>query len=92
MALAFLLSLRSTLSISSISSLIFLAWSSARSLFSRSAADSFGGGRRAAAIGSEGERLLLVELMGNECGRGIRGALVGGRNDWNVGDAVEVSK
>ena len=63
MALAFLLSLRSALSISSISSLTFFAWSSAWSLFSRSVADSFWGGRRAAVIGSESERLLFVEFM-----------------------------
>ena len=64
MALFFLFSLRSALSISSMSSLVFFACSSARSRFSRSAADSFGGGRRAALIGSESERLLFEELMG----------------------------
>ena len=64
MAFFFLLSLRSALSISSMSSLTFFACSSARNRFSRSAADSFGGGRRAAVRGSEGERLLnTVALM-----------------------------
>ena len=62
-AFFFLLSLRSVLSISSMSSLIFFASSSAWSRFSRSAADSFGGGRRAALMGSESERLLFAELM-----------------------------
>lgn len=63
MAFFFLFSLRSALSISSMSSLIFFACSSARRRFSRSTADSFGGGRRAALKGSESERFLFVELM-----------------------------
>jgi len=91
MAFFFLLSFRSALSISSMSSLTCFACSSARSRLSRSATDSFGGGRRAALIGSESERLLFVEFMRNERGRGIRGALVGGRKDRNAGEVKEVS-
>lgn len=59
----FLPSLRSALSISSMSSLIFLASSSAWSRFSRSVADSFGGGRRVMLMGSESERFLFVEII-----------------------------
>ena len=74
------------------SSLIFFASSSARSRFSRSRADSFGGGRRAAAMGSESERFLTVELMWemNVAVR-TRGALGGGRRDRNAEEVKEVS-
>jgi hypothetical protein len=79
------LSLRSALSISSMSSLIFFACSSAWSRFSRSAADSFGGGRRAALIGSESERLLFVELIWEmNVAEGLE-SIGRGRKDRNAG-------
>ena len=63
MGFFFLASSHSASSILSISSLIFFACSSARRRFSLSLTDSFGGGRRAAVMGSEIEQLPFVEFI-----------------------------
>ena len=87
----FLLSLRSASSISSMSSLTFFACSSSRSRFSRAAVDSFGGGRRAAVRGSEGERLLRAALIWEMNVAETELVLGGGRRGGDVGEGYYVN-
>jgi hypothetical protein len=74
------------------SSLIFFANSSARRRFSRSTADSFGGGRRAALMGSEREWFPFVEFIwGVNVAEGLE-VHWSGREDRNAGEVKEAGK